>query len=143
MNSQSNMNQNFAHKKNPFTVPEGYFETFPDKVMKQIQELPTAQKPTVVRIIFRRQLAIAAGFIGFFLLSYTFIHFLINKPNEKNQQLAQQTTSEDIVMQRVSEHDIIEAFDTDKKTPVDGDAIEDYLLDENIHEATLSDYLNK
>jgi len=143
MNSQSDMNHNFAHKKNHFSVPEGYFETFPDKVMKQIQELPTTQKPTTVKIIFRRQFAVAAGFIGFFLLSYVFIHFLINKPSNNHQQLAQQTTLEDVVFQRVNEQDIIDALEIDKKTPVDGNSIEDYLLDENIHEAVLSDYLNK
>ncbi len=143
MNSQSNMNQNSIHKKNPFTVPEGYFETFSDKVMRQINETPVSPKEIKRNLFLRHPFAIAASIVGFLLISYTVVHFLIYKPAEKYKQLAQQADIEEIILPLVDENEIAEAFDYTANASLDGDDIENYLLNKNIHEKAISNYINK
>lgn len=59
-------------KNNPFSIPENYFESFPEKLRKRLQ----AKQPPRVSVrdqfwqILRPQLALAAAIIGFALLGY-------------------------------------------------------------------------
>jgi len=142
MNSQSNMNQTDLHKKQPFSVPEGYFDSFPDKVLKQINDLPVQQVKTPKRLVFKRQLSIAAAFIGFFLVSYFVFNLLIDKPKFSEEKLAQSMSYDDVVLQHVNEEDILDVL-TENETPINAQEVENYLIDENIHESVLSDYLNQ
>jgi len=142
MNSQSNMNQNDLHKKQPFSVPEGYFDSFPDKVLKQINDLPVQQEKTPRRLIIKRQLSIAAAFIGFFLVSYFVFNVIIEKPTISKETLAQSVSYDDVVLQHVNEQDILDVL-TENETPINAQEVENYLIDENIHESVLSDYLNQ
>mgnify|MGYP005842482765 CR=1 FL=1 len=140
MNSQSNMNQNNLHKKQPFSVPEGYFDSFPDKVLKQINELPVQQDKTPRRLLIRRQLSIAAAFIGFFLISYTFFTIFVQK--NTNNNIALNLTYEDAVLQYVNEKDMIETM-AYEDIPLSSVQLEEYLINENIHESVVTDYLNQ
>lgn len=140
MNSQSNMNQNNLHKKQPFIVPEGYFDSFPDKVLKQTNELPVQKEKTPKPLFIRRQLSIAAAFIGFFLVSYTFFTFIL--PNKNTNNIAQNITYEDAVLQYVSENDLMETMINEEK-PLSSEQLEEYLINENIHESIVTDYLNQ
>lgn len=140
MNSQNNMNENYVHKKQPFSVPEGYFDSFPDKVLKQINELPAQQDKTPRRLLIRRQLSIAAAFIGFFLISYTFFNVVVQK--NTGNHIALNLTYEDAVLQFVNEKDLIETIDYIEK-PIISDQLEEYLINENIHESIVIDYLNQ
>jgi len=54
-----------AGRKNPFEVPESYFESFPLKIQERLTE---SRKP--VRRSIRPQLAIAAMFIGLIAVGY-------------------------------------------------------------------------
>ncbi|MFO7923401.1 MAG: hypothetical protein R6U58_06885 [Bacteroidales bacterium] len=58
--------------KNPFSVPEGYFDSFPAKMMNRLE----AEKPVTVSLkeriweALRPQLALAAAITGFALIGY-------------------------------------------------------------------------
>lgn len=140
MNSQTNMNQNYVNKKQPFRVPKGYFDSLPDKVLKQINELPAQQEKTPKRLLMRRQLSIAAAFIGFFLVSYTFFTFIL--PNNNTNNIAQNIAYEDAVLQYVNENDLTETMAYEEK-PLSSEQLEEYLINENIHELVVTDYLNQ
>ncbi len=63
-------------KENPFTVPEGYFETFSGRLKERLDEMEASQVP-VRRILPGMWLraAIAAAVLGAALISYTLIRF--------------------------------------------------------------------
>lgn len=138
------MNPISENKKNPFSLPEGYFESLPDKVMKQINEMPEQEVKTPVKIILRRQLAIAAAFIGFFLVSYTLV-LLLNKSNEnKKQEIVQTLSYDDVLLQQVNEVDLMEAiYEEEQPQQPNEKQIEDYLINDGIHESVVTDYLNQ
>ncbi len=125
-------------------MPEGYFDSFPDKVLKQINEMPEQEVKTPVRIIFRRQLAIAAAFIGFFLVSYTVIMLLSKSTDNKKQEMAQTLSYDEVLLQRVNEVDLMDAmYDEEQPQQPNEKQIEDYLINDGIHESVLSDYTNQ
>lgn len=140
MNSQIDMKFESLHKKSPFTVPDGYFESFPDKVLRQINNLPEQHEKTPTRLIFRRQFSIAAAFIGFFLLSYTF--FTLISHNQQSSKMAENITYEDAVLRYVNENDLMETMIAEEQ-PMNPEQVEDYLINENIHESVVSDYFNQ
>jgi len=140
MNSQIDMKFESLHKKSPFTVPDGYFESFPDKVMMQINNLPEQHEPTTPRLIFKRQFSIAAAFIGFFLISYTF--FTLISRHQDSRKMAENTTYEEAVLQYVNEKDLMETMIAEEQ-PMNPEQVEDYLINENIHESVVSDYFNQ
>lgn len=138
------MNPNSENKKTPFSLPDGYFDSFPNKVLKQINEMPEQEVKTPVRIILRRQLAIAAAFIGFFLVSYTVIMLLSKNSNNKQQEIAQTLSYDDVLLQRVNEVDMMDAmYDEEQPQQLNEKQIEDYLINDGIHESVLSDYINQ
>ena len=61
-------------KENPFTLPEGYFETLPGRVKERMEEMDASQVP-VRRLIPGMWLrtAIAAAVLGAALISYSLI----------------------------------------------------------------------
>jgi hypothetical protein len=65
--------------ENPFSVPEGYFENFTDRLERRIEKLP---KPEPRKISFwkssKNQLALVAGFLVFVAISYSVMHFVID-----------------------------------------------------------------
>ena len=56
------------NKKLPFTVPEGYFDSLPQRIQEQCVSSPEAVH-TSWRTTFRSQLAFAAGFAALALLA--------------------------------------------------------------------------
>ncbi|MCK5136524.1 MAG: hypothetical protein KAR19_12100 [Bacteroidales bacterium] len=65
-------------KQNPFSVPEGYFESFPGKLQERIREMEETRVP--VRKIGRSsgfRLALAAAILGVALISYSIIRITI------------------------------------------------------------------
>ena len=61
-------------KERPFGVPEGYFESFADRLQERIREEESSQKP-VRRIITgtKFRIALAAALVGLALISYSII----------------------------------------------------------------------
>lgn len=136
------MNQNLENKKNLFSVPEGYFDSFPDKVLKRIKEMPEQKTKTPVRIIFNRRLAFAAAFIGFFLIFYMFMMLLNIKTNNNDQNVTE--VYDEILLKYVNEDDLIDALYYENKVQQLSDKqIVDYLINDDINESILSNYINQ
>jgi hypothetical protein len=68
--------------RNPFRVPEGYFESFTDKMMNQLPEKQVMKKGRKINLFGRFQpwLAAAAVFIGIISV----IYFFEKKSNNKD-----------------------------------------------------------
>lgn len=68
---------------NPFKTPEGYFDQFTDRLMKQLPE--ERQKPAIVRLL--RPMLYAAVFVGILILGATFV-FNNSQSSDTQQNLA-------------------------------------------------------
>ncbi len=62
---------NKYEKKNPFTVPEGYFEAFDDKMINRIDKLQKAK-----RIGFLQIIKPYIGLVGIFLMSLLIVQLV-------------------------------------------------------------------
>ena len=67
--------QHESLKKQPFGVPEGYFESFSDRLQERIREEENSSVP--VRKIFgsRFRVAMAAAVVGLALITYSVVKF--------------------------------------------------------------------
>lgn len=68
-------------KKNPFTVPEGYFEGLTDRITANIekkQKLPTKQKPGLIRLI-KPYMGLAALFLLALLVIQVLFPLVVDK----------------------------------------------------------------
>lgn len=77
MNEEKMLREKLGNR-NPFTVPEGYFDHLADRVMQQI---PAERKPAVVRSI--RPWLYAAACVAILFVS---VIFVTNKSSEQPQQ---------------------------------------------------------
>jgi hypothetical protein len=58
-------------KQNPFRVPGGYFESFPERMMEHISRLDEERVPVrKIGVSHRLRIAIAAAIVGLALISY-------------------------------------------------------------------------
>jgi hypothetical protein len=64
-------------KKNPFSVPEGYFENFSERLQKRIREEEVSEVPLRRIGTARFRIAIAAAVLGVALISYSVIRFTV------------------------------------------------------------------
>jgi len=84
--------------KNPFTTPEGYFDSFSEKMQKRLEKENDNLKITSKRGIFqlfKPYLAFAAIFIGAFMLVYWPVQNIVNK----NRTVAEIESNEYIMEQ--------------------------------------------
>lgn len=59
-------------KKNPFLVPDGYFESFPDLIMARIKEEEKPKRKIIkLNVYLRKAVSIAAIIIIFFMIGQT------------------------------------------------------------------------
>lgn len=145
MNHQMNMSQNIKQKNKQFSVPDGYFEYLPNKIMSQINETPASSEPKPLFFILKKQLAFAAAFILFFIISYSIFRF-INDTVQDNRHTTstRNSTFEDIILAKVDETDLVDFLtNTSDATLNDPNALENYLIDENINEHFIQDNINE
>ncbi|MCX7861498.1 MAG: hypothetical protein N2449_00700 [Bacteroidales bacterium] len=137
------MNQKYTHKRQPFTVPDGYFQQLPNNILQQINEIPPSQSSKSLFIIAKKQLALAAAFISFVFISYGVFHFIYNSVKPK-QNITQQTF-DDIVLANVDESDIVYLLTTDiKPEEIKPETLENILLDETLNDDIIyNDNLNQ
>jgi len=64
-------------KKNPFSVPEGYFESFSERLQERIREEEASKVPLRMMGTARFRIAIAAAVLGVALISYSIIRFTV------------------------------------------------------------------
>jgi len=73
--------------KNPFKVPEDYFEEVNRKILSDTSGSDNELQKTRFFVRFRTQFTIAASIAGFIILSYTAVSLL--KPGQKNIQVSE------------------------------------------------------
>lgn len=99
-------------KKNPFSTPEGYFESFEEKMMAKINEEKPA-KPKVIQMV-KPYLYIAAGFLLLFTIGITVLKPFADK---LNPQLATHTiiVDEDIefMLSQPDDYSILDLYSVD------------------------------
>jgi hypothetical protein len=96
MNGQNNIYDfdGNGQGKNPFKVPEGYFETFEDRLMANIRyqkEISLGKNPKIR--ILRPIIGLAAAFAGIFLLVYVPMKTFFPNYQAKNAADTTQTTT--------------------------------------------------
>lgn len=76
----------FGHvKKNPFTVPSGYFDDLPRRINQQIDLMEENRKPRFMGLSLKKlspQLALAASFILMIGLGYGIVRLITPKKTE-------------------------------------------------------------
>ena len=86
-------------KEAPFVVPEGYFDSFPDRLMKKIHaenEKHEPKKSIRLNTFFNPQLSIAASLILFAILSYFTITYVVNSKHNQDSQYFAELVENDI-----------------------------------------------
>jgi hypothetical protein len=136
-------------KKRPFSVPEGYFDSFPEKVRGRLQneEVSAVSVPERVWQVLRPQLSLAAVIIGFAIIGYIGFNTLIQS---EKQLLSDEVITEyvDYYQHEFSDYYLVSMLDFDEFELEDGgyydddaDAYMDYLYMDNIEiELIISDF---
>ncbi|MGQ8336469.1 hypothetical protein ACUNWD_07945 [Sunxiuqinia sp. A32] len=137
MNEQKNIESPLSGipKKNPFEVPENYFETLQDKIEARIdaENLTLSKKQQVIRIL-KPVLSMAASFALVFLLVYyplnRFLPDYLAKKEISNYNEAINTSEDDLIFSylSISEHSIYEIFG-DKEEQINNEVSEEEVLD--------------
>lgn len=124
-------------KANSFTTPEGYF----DNLASRIEEKTVAVK-AVKKLSFKsamvNQLAIAAGFILFVVISYSALHFILGDRSDfRESDLSYATLIENEIHEFETDM-IIEAINetaiekTEQNEELNNEEIIRYLIQENV-----------
>jgi hypothetical protein len=150
MKNNNNIGSNIDRigKKRPFSVPEGYFDSFPEKVRVRLQneEVTVISLPERVWQILRPQLSLAAAIIGFAIIGYIGFNTLIQS---EKQLLSDEVITEyvDYYQHDFSDYYLVSMLDFDELELEDGgyyddaDAYMDYLYMDNIDiELIISDF---
>lgn len=99
--------ENFDNKyktKNPFTVPEGYFDGLTDKVMHRLDKQEKPQKPRFIQVI-KPYIGLAAIFV----LALVIVQALFPLVVDKGQLIKRGNTEQVIQAQEVAEEDIFDS----------------------------------
>jgi hypothetical protein len=122
--------------KNPFKVPENYFEDVNRKIISVTSGNDSDVRKSPVTSRFRSYLLVAASVTGFVLLSYTAVKLLTQG---KEKFSSHEVSLEAYTDQDISDIDIISIEDksvslvfSDEGPDVNKTDIIDYLLQENI-----------
>ena len=120
-------------RKEPFSVPEGYFESFGERLNKRLGETgeKTSDRTTIMMRI-RPHLALAAAIAGFALISVATLQFLTRNGQEATEaydlamlEVTGVTNNESIVMESINFDEVSqEEGDGSGLSEWDQDAIE-------------------
>jgi len=111
--NDNNFDLNKIEKKNPFTVPEKYFDTFQQKITKKIQQQPVLQ-PQSKQLVLKPYLAIAASFLLIFFV----------------WQAILKTTQNENATNQIAENEIIEEIGVFDISYFDEELLVSYLTEE-------------
>lgn len=90
--------------KNPFSVPDGYFESLEDRVMERVQEVKKPKRPSVLQV-----LKPYLGFAGLFVFAMVVVQLLLPRLVDEDKMLAKKVEQKAPVEQEEEEW----VFDTD------------------------------
>lgn len=135
------------NKKNPFSVPEGYFETFPSRMQEKIV---TDQKESgwILKLFYfvKPQLALGFMILGFALIAITVTDTIMTKQAQSTVGSDVYTRIIELDASEYSEQQFIDILLEDEKEIIknkeqETDQYLHYLMDENIDYGTLIDEL--
>jgi hypothetical protein len=129
------MKKSVENKNKIFKVPENYFDHFPQRVMMQITELPDSNiKPKFI-VLIKKQFAIAAIFISFFIFSYVLIKYLINLSTQTPIKPKNNIEAYYYYLDNINENEIAELYFADKaENGLSYESLEEYMINENIND---------
>jgi hypothetical protein len=120
--------------KNPFRSPEGYFEAFTRTLMNKIEEPQVKEKVRFLSVI-RPHLMIAAAILGFVVISYTALKYLIPEQSDFDMNIETADLT-DYLSYQADEASILEYIDIEYKEfwefDLEDEEIIDYLIKEDI-----------
>lgn len=124
---------------NPFSVPKGYFDSFSERILQQVNQNEIKQKPkfNVINLL-KPSLALIASFIVIFLAIYIPVKIINPMQAEKtieknNQQL------EYMNYYYINDHVIVKTFEEENEEDYDDMLLETVLL-ASISDIELLDY---
>ena len=132
---------------NPFSVPEGYFETFPTK-MQEIILSDQKEQMWILKILqyVKPQFALGLIIITFAVISITTIDFILSNRAEKGMSTDFFTRIIEVDASEFSEQHFIDILledekELNKKKEIETDSYINYLLNEDIDYVTIMDGL--
>jgi hypothetical protein len=137
MDEENNILKGGTGKKNPFTVPDNYFGSFPERLRQRLDAEQVPEKHVTERVwqLLRPRLALAAAILGFALIGYFGIRTFV--------QVEQETINADRITEYIdfyqndySEYYLISLLDENDLDPDDiyldeTDTYMDYLYEYN------------
>lgn len=90
-------------KKNPFSVPEGYFEHLTDQVLEKIKEEEKPQKVSFVQLLKPYMGLVAIFLLAFVIVQFVVPHFIdsdkmLKKVNTEMVTGIEENTSDNLVL---------------------------------------------
>lgn len=132
---------------NPFTVPDGYFDTFPTKIQERIFS-GKREKNAFTRFItfVKPQLALGLMIAGFAFIAITIVEHTISNQTALPVATGVHTRIVEVDASEFSEQHFIDVLLDDNKKPVqekkkNAEHYINYLVDEDIDYGTLIDEL--
>lgn len=134
-----NENSDNLNKKNPFRVPENYFDNFSERLFEKIEKHEVVKEKSFSWIVFKSQFAMAASIIGFALLAYG-AYYLISDKTPISNTIATIHDTTDAEYSFVNEDYIIEALSSSTIKPIiEGDDIISYLVENDVDENLIAE----
>ncbi len=111
MNKHDNILDELKELKDnsPFSVPEGYFDTFHDRLIRRIEQESPAEKRSIISVL-KPWMGMAAGFLLIVAVYITFIPKLsdVNTAETNTEQINEfDDVIDDPVFTQVNEYDLI------------------------------------
>jgi len=148
MEFKGNKDTDKMGSKNPFAVPDGYFEGLPSEIQNRITA-GKALKPSVDYFhLFKHQMGITMGVLLFAAAAYTgfrynkYVDEAVVQPNDYYEYVSSNSSD-------FSEQELVNVLNSDKKViskrtlKKESDRIIDYLVDQQVETAVVEEELFK
>lgn len=134
-------NDSKIKEKNPFRVPENYFEEVKKDIMTGVADTaPEERKSSIVRLL-RPVVTLAAAMLLLVIISYSGLKLLFpgnDRVDELNySELVYQFDEAELISKLVDEKNDFHELS------IDSDEIIEYLLEEDIEYASIIEFLNQ
>lgn len=122
-------------QKNPFKVPENYFDTLNDKIQERIEAEEQPQKRDVIQIL-KPYLWMAASVAGFVLILKMVLNVTVD-PQYKIEQISQIDSQQINIQNQIPESLQEDEYLWGSSIDATSDEILDYLSEQNLDAETL------
>jgi len=131
------------NKDNIFKVPDNYFENFPDRLQKRIEEKENHKKVPVIRLRSIINMAAAAAILIFAIYGIT----KINDNKTSVDQLLSEISSEELVNylveSEISTDEFLESLDVSIIASTEDPISDEFNPSESLDEETIDDLLDE